>query len=128
MMSKIDKQIIQTELAMHIDDPMIQERWLDVMGEWAESDEYGHRMHVVVNGYGVPYCTEAPGEDDYCWESLVAANMDWRNAIDGYRDDPNSKWYVLDDNGVQVNMWGLASITDMRDALVMAIDDYYANR
>lgn len=127
MMSKIDEQIRQMEDTMRIDDPIILARWLDVMGEWAESDEYGHRMHVVVNGNGEPYCTDAPYEADICWETLVAANMDWREALDGYQDDPNSKWYVLDDDGVQRNMWGLANVVEMRHALRMAIADYYAN-
>ena len=127
-MSKIDEQIRQAEEDMRIDDPIILARWLDVMGEWAESNEYGHRMHVVVNDHGEPYCTDAPYDDDICWESLVADNMDWREALDGYKDDPSSKWYVFNDDDIQVNMWALAGMHDMRDALRMAIADYYASR
>ena len=127
MMSELDRIIIKTEESMRIDDPTIQERWLDVMGEWAESDEYGHRMHVVVNDNGEPYCTDVPGDDDFCWEPLVAANMNWLDVLDGYQDDPNSTWYVLDDDGVQRNMWGLASARDIYYALRIAIADRLTN-
>lgn len=126
--SKIDEQIRQAEEEMRIDNLYILARWLDVMGEWAESDEYGHRMHVVTNYNGEPYCSDRPWDDDICWETLVAANMDWCEVLDGYQDDPGSKWYVYNDDGVQVNMWALADVYEMRKALRMAIVDYYTNR
>lgn len=124
---QVMEMIRQEEEFLRVDFLSAMPKWLDVMGEWAESNEYGHRMHVVVNDHGEPYCTDEPDESDFCWENLVAAYMDWSSALDGYRDDPLSKWYVLDDNDVQVNMWSLASVVDMRNALKMAIADRYTN-
>lgn len=125
MVRDIEELIKKTEQDMQIESPDMLSMWIETMCEWAYYNEYGHGMYVVVNDDGIPYCTEAPDDDDYCWELSLEANIDWNDVRDGYDDDPNSRWYVLDDNGVQTNIWSLVGYDRMCRALEAAIADRY---
>lgn len=101
-----------------------QELWREVMAEWAENNEHGVPMHVVIRRDGSPHCTDILDGAEMGWEKLMSAQVDWVNVIDGYDDDPNSHWYVLDERGTLINMWHLVDNSEMGRALEQAIDTH----